>query len=418
MAAGNPNGQNSPKSPGEPDAGFPSGHTMLTRAIAEGAVAAAQSQEDPDSVAAATALRRNYPPELAAVALEQASLRRRAKAKFGQSASKWFFTAHGLEQATRPEVARYRAGWLAERGVRRIVDLGCGIGVDSWAYRNVGLKVVAVESDPATAEVAQLNLGQPVLVIDATTKVELLAEPDTLAYCDPARRTSRGRSWDPAELSPPWQFVGKLLERGACVKLGPGFPRSLIPAGVEAQWISHRRQGVELTLYTGPGAHPDQRHATVLTDGQTHQFSVDDTSPRVSTRAPAAGGYLSEPDPAVLAAGGADTLAAHLGAQRVSAGIGYLLHANQVPAELTPLVLSFEVLEVLPYHRKTLKAWLRVHQVGRLDIKKRGIDLDPATLRRELKPRGANAATWIITPTVAGARVLVASLVPVRHDLP
>ena len=44
-------------------------------------------------------------PDLAAAALTQASLRRQARAKFGDAAAELFFTRAGLEQATRPEVA-------------------------------------------------------------------------------------------------------------------------------------------------------------------------------------------------------------------------------------------------------------------------------------------------------------------------
>ncbi|MEA5052026.1 MAG: SAM-dependent methyltransferase, partial [Propionicimonas sp.] len=46
--------------------------------------------------------------------------------------------------------------------------------------------------------------------------------------------------------------------------------------------------------------------------------------------------------------------------------------------------------------------------VGTLEIKVRGIDIDPAALRRRLKPTGRNAATLILTPTPHGARALVA----------
>ena len=60
---------------------------------------------------------------------------------------------------------------------------------------------------------------------------------------------------------------------------------------------------------------------------------------------------------------------------------------------------------------KALRAWVRERGVGTLEIKKRGIDLDPAALRRTLKPKGKASATLMVTPTPAGARVLVCSRV-------
>jgi hypothetical protein len=38
--------------------------------------------------------------------------------------------------------------------------------------------------------------------------------------------------------------------------------------------------------------------------------------------------------------------------------------------------------------------------VGTLEIKKRGIDVDPAALRRELRPKGKASATLVLARTV------------------
>lgn len=128
---------------------------------AEGAeaLAAAAAWPDPSSLAAAQALRRRWTPDQAAAATRQVALRRRAAAKFGERAGGIFFTSEGLEQATRATVARWRADRMVAAGARRVVDLGCGIGADALAFADAGLEVVAVELDPATAVLAQANLG-------------------------------------------------------------------------------------------------------------------------------------------------------------------------------------------------------------------------------------------------------------------
>ena len=66
------------------------------------------------------------------------------------------------------------------------------------------------------------------------------------------------------------------------------------------------------------------------------------------------------------------------------------------------------VLEVMDAGERTLRAWVRRERIGTLEIKKRGIDIDPAALRRRLKPAGPASATVVLTPTVDGARALVA----------
>jgi hypothetical protein len=49
-----------------------------------------------------------------------------------------------------------------------------------------------------------------------------------------------------------------------------------------------------------------------------------------------------------------------------------------------------------------LKRWVREHEVGTLEIKKRGTDVTPEQLRRQLAPRGPNRATLVVTRTAPG----------------
>src|SRR5206468_358536 len=76
---------------------------------------------------------------------------------FGTDAGRMFFTRAGLEQATRGAVAARRARRLTAAGVRHVADLGCGIGADALALARAGIRVSAVEADPATAAVATAN---------------------------------------------------------------------------------------------------------------------------------------------------------------------------------------------------------------------------------------------------------------------
>ena len=188
-----------------------------------------------------------FDPALAAAALTQAALRRQARAKFGADAETMFFTRDGLEQATRPAIADHHARRFVAAGVRRVIDLGCGIGSDALAFARAGLEVVAVERDPDTAAVAAANLAGRATVVCADAEQvagDLLADGSAV-YADPARRTERGRVWRLAELTPPWSFVTRLLDgrRSAGVKLGPALPHAEIPATAEAEWLSHRGDG-------------------------------------------------------------------------------------------------------------------------------------------------------------------------------
>src|SRR5690349_1845673 len=88
------------------------------------ALAAATELAGGDPLLAASALRtRGVDADLAAAALTQATLRRKAAGKFGADAAAMFFTRTGLEQATRAEVAGRRAARLAASGARTVADL-------------------------------------------------------------------------------------------------------------------------------------------------------------------------------------------------------------------------------------------------------------------------------------------------------
>jgi SAM-dependent methyltransferase len=378
----------------------------LVSADAVDALAEAAAQPDPGSMTAATALRRNWTPGQAAAVLTQSELRRRAVVKFGESAGRLFFTRDALEQATRSAVALWRAERLRAAGATQVVDLGCGIGADALAFAAAGLAVVAVEFDPATAVLAAANLGDAgrVLCGDAVELAGDLLAGGAAVFADPARRTSAGRSWRVADLTPSWEFVTGLLRgRLGCIKAAPGLPSNVIPDGVATTWVSHRGDLVEASLWSGPWQ-AGSRTAVLLPSGQ----ELDAGERREPPVGPI-GGYLYEPDPAVIRAGALSALAELLDARSPQAGIAYL--CADVLRE-TPFATAFEVLAELPFDERALRRWVQEQGAGTLEIKVRGIDVDPAVLRKRLKPTGKGSATLVLTPTQSGARALVVRRIP------
>jgi hypothetical protein len=366
--------------------------------LTEDALAAAMSEEDPESVTAASRMRTGYGSELAAAALTQAALRRQAKAKFGDAALEMFFTRAGLEQATRPEVADHHAQRFIRADVRRVVDLGCGIGSDSLAFARAGLDVVAVDVDPVTAAVAQANLTgrAEVICADASDVAEQLITPGVGVFCDPARRNDHGRVWRVEDFLPAWSIVIDLLDgdRTAGVKLGPGLPHSLIPKAVEAEWITHRGETVEVGLWAGPRSSAGRRSALIMPDAR---LTVTDAPPLAVRDL---GRYIYEPAGAVIRAGAIPDLGNQLGAGLLHPQVAYLTSDQLCD---TPCATVFEVRQRLPFHLKVLRGWVREAEIGVLEIKKRGIDVDPADLRKRLRLAGPNTATLVISPTPKGA---------------
>ena len=436
---------------------------LLTSPEGERALTLATGLPDPDSLGAGERMRREFAPELAAAALSQMGLRRRARAKLGPRADLLLWTSDGVEQATRASVSAWRARRLVSAGITTVLDIGCGAGADALAFLDAGLSVTGVEIDPATALLARHNLSTadagaddppgpaaaggprrpgPRAVVIAGDGVELApglirgATGRVCGYLDPARRTARGRSWRVEDLSPGWPFVEAQLQadHATCVKLGPGFPRELLPDDVAAIWVSDHGDLVECGLWHLPGdgapdapdpdapggtgriAVPASRSAVLLPSGV--QAWADPGAPDFEVRAP--GRYLYEPDPAVSRAGASRALAiqppvtgssgtrqpggapAHV--WRLAPGVGYLSSDEPI---VTPLATTFEVLEVIDHHMPALRAWVKAHRIGTLEIKKRAVEIDPAALRKKLRPKGPNVATLLLTPTTNGLSALV-----------
>jgi hypothetical protein len=363
-----------------------------------------------------------HDPALVAAALTQSRLRAKAHDKLGPFADAMLFTPDGLEQATRLSVAAHHARRFVAAGVARVADLGCGLGSDAMAFAGLDRAVLAIDSDELTAAFATVNLRHwpdaevrchDVLSLD----LEGMLEPGDGVWLDPARRTtSRGstrRTFDPESFSPPYSFVldvaGRFAATGA--KLAPGIAHRLLPPGAEAQWVSVGGDVVECALWCGPLAREGVLRSALVLDGAGGMHEVLGSAGAGRPPAGDVGAFLHEPDGAVIRAGLVGEIAEQLGARLIDPTIAYLTTDHVAGS---PVVHSYAVEEVLPFHLKALRAVLRDRGVGTLTIKKRGSAVDPVQLRRQLRLTGPASATIALTRVAGRPHVLL--LHPVPHS--
>ncbi|MDF2444578.1 MAG: hypothetical protein JWR01_2781 [Subtercola sp.] len=343
--------------------------------------------------------KRGYTADLVGAVMTQARLRARATGKFGDFADRMLFTEAGLEQATRLNVASLHAGRFRRAGISRVADLGCGIGADALAFAGLGLDVIAVERDEVTAAIASYNLAPfDTATVELGDAESFYASRVDGLYFDPARRTAghtnTSRLTDPADYSPSLDHVFGLAERMPVgVKLGPGLDRDLLPADAEAQWISVDGHVVETGLWFGALAREGiRRSALVIAKGRTDELHAAADSEDVD--AGELGEYLYEPDGSVIRARLIGDLARSIGARMVTEQIAYLTADSLLE---TPFASAFRVRDVFPFAIPVLKKELKARGIGRLEIKKRGVDIDPATLRPKLALQGTEEATLFVT---------------------
>lgn len=345
-----------------------------------------------------------HSPDLVSAVVGQARLRQRAETKFGDFAGRMLFTRAGLEQATRRAVAAHHAGRMREAGIEHVSDLGCGIGGDALAFAGLGMRVTAVEADEVTAAIAAYNLavfGEQVAVRHGAAE-EYVADGGHLdsrhaIWLDPARRTSghgETRRVRADDYSPSLDWALDLAERiPTGIKLSPAHDRDALPEHSEAQWISAEGSVVELVLWSGALARSGiRRSALVLRDDRAHELTAPADAEDEPVRA--LGALLHEPDGAVIRARLIGEVARDLAAGPLDPQIAYLTGDAE---RISPFAQSFRVRETLPLKMPAIDAALRRDGIGTLEIKKRGVDVDPAQFRRRLTLRGEASATLILT---------------------
>ncbi|MET9799346.1 methyltransferase domain-containing protein [Streptomyces sp. NPDC006368] len=366
-------------------------------------LAALRDHDPAQELAVASRLRREHPAELVTAAIGQARLRQRAVAKFGaRDAYRMYFTPHGVEQSTRATVAAHRAARFRDLGVRSVADLCSGIGGDALALARAGIRVLAVDRDPLTVEAARANAEALGLADLIEVRCADVTQVDTSAYdavfVDPARRGGRGRIFDPEAYSPPLSWAVRAAREAphAALKIAPGIPHEAIPDVAEAEWISDSGDVKEAVLWFG--TRPGAITATLLPGPRT---LTGRGLPNPPVRE--VGGYLYEPDGAVIRAHLVAEVAEELGGGLIDESIAYITSDVLRP---TPYATAYEITDRLPFNVKKLKALLREREVGTLTVKKRGSAVEPEELRRKVKPKGRNAATVFLT-RVAGAPTML-----------
>ncbi len=330
-----------------------------------------------------------------------------------------FFTRIGLEQATDEWVARYKAARIAtflDRGgecpgsLPVVADFCCGIGGDLMALAQVR-RTVGIDHDAVTAHFAAINTGA---AVETTDVAEFDFDGIAAWHVDPDRRRVGKRTTSLDWCLPNRTTIEQLLRRvpHAAVKLAPA---SEVPVEwgerCELEWIGRDRECRQLVAWHGNLAlAAGQRRATVLpVAGDFVLRTIVGQPNQTIPIAEKPDRCVFDLDPAVLAARLKGALAIEYNLSALADGPTYLTG----PQPIDDYALAcFAVDAVLPFRVAKLARYLGARGIGQLEIKKRGVDVDPEKLRRELKLRGDNAATLLIACVAGRSTAIVAHRMP------
>lgn len=406
------------------------------QAAADLAEAAAAAERGEAALATLQRLRSRLTPERARLVVQQADLRRRARAKFAK-ADQMLFTTKLLEQATDDAVAACKA---ARFGDGPVVDLCCGVGGDLIAIASrreasrpdIKHPVLGVDLDPLAVQLARHNaavcrVGAEVQLGDAR---QAAPPAGAWVHLDPDRRASGRRvtHWEACEPGPDcWERLLR-ASRGLAIKLAPA---TELPgewaSRCERQWIGSRGECRQQVAWCGGLARrPAGRSAAVVERLVERLVEREDQRPgeggglrvcelhergaapafELATRLRR---FVSEPHAAVRAARLAPTLAADRGWEP-AAPRAALLTGDDPSDNL--LAVSFEVLESCPFDARAVRRMLRRQGLERLEVKQRGLQLSPEQILRQLKVRGGSEATLIVTRLAGGVVAAVCRRLP------
>lgn len=287
-----------------------------------------------------------------------------------------------------------------------VLDMTCGLGIDTMALAKRFERVVSIERNEALAEVVRYNMSllgiTNVEVVTASSEeyVSTTTEHFDWIFVDPDRRSAEGKkmvcmedcSPNIVELMP---RLREISERVA-IKLSPMFDcaeafRLCSPAEVEVVSISGECK--EVNIYTN--AERDMLRIAVIGDGEW-MFSSEAMVAEPSTEAftPAEYRYLLVPDVALQKARVA--IAALKPFASIWSNNGYAF-ARELPDEEFPARV-FEIKSIEPYRPKELKRRWKGEGV---EFMKRDCALSIDAVRRATATRPGGERLVALT-TIAG----------------
>lgn len=387
---------------------------------------------DANALALMTKLRKDYGLREASAAVEMARLRLKAVDKFGDDTSKMFFTRAALEQASDPLIRQYRAEKSMHSST--VIDACCSIGTDALAfaaaYSMRGGGVLGLDIDPVRIEMARHNaaqLGAPARfeVSDVTTDARLhQLDEDDLIFFDPARRTDTGkRIYDVEAYQPPLSTLNGWLNSATErlwieAKLSPGVDIDQVeryPAYLTFYSVDGDLKEAGLSVSTEmDGGGEFFREAILFANGRVHTWNAgawDDSLWRPIVRS-----YLCEPDPALIRAGYVQDIAAKYGGVMLDETIAYFA-CEMLPTDpkLRVWAKAWRVRAWMPFNVKRIREYMRQHKIGGVTVKKRGTAVTPEIIIPQLKLKGDNRATLILTRDRGQQIAIICDEMPVEN---
>ena len=380
-------------------------NSWLSSAIGQSAISFATKFADP--LEANSKLRKEFAqlsPAQAAQAITQSVLRAKLNNRWRTDTSNFLLTEDGINQATRPSVAKWRAAWIIEKFGQstRVLDLTCGLGFDALALAEAGLSVHAIERDPLIADFARHNLRETSATVETGDSTTASLEEFDLVFVDPMRRDpqaarkidgSTQRIFNPENWSPSWEFITSIAQHKQVIcKVAPGIDDKYI-SDWNTTWISDQGDLVEaMTVSNGSGL----RSALLLQDGATATFNETATA-----EIKADGQFLIVPNSAITRAGAIASISNAVNGGLVNQHIGWITSDDASLIELIcqnrPTTADvYQILDGTKAEPQAIAQAIREIPARAITITTRGMQIDVEKMRKQISPKLQRSAPELV----------------------
>lgn len=346
--------------------------------------------------AASVALDRSV-PHASAVATQVKYLQRARKKLPSLYAARAIIPPRAFEQCSSEESALRKP--LSGDSV---LDLTCGLGIDTMALARNFKRVVSLERDPILADIVRHNMrlmGITNVEVITTSAEEYVAECKEhfdWVFADPDRRSAEGRKMVILEECSPnmLELMPRLrdITTRVAIKLSPLFDsdeafRLFSPAEVEI--VSLGGECKEVNIYTN--APDDKLRIAIIGEGEwCYDSSAEQTPPSTESFAEGEWRYLLIPDVALMK--GRVAIASLKPYASIWSNNGYAFARELPPADLP--CRTFEIAAIRRYHPKELK---REYKGRKIDILKRDTRLTVDGVRQAIGAKAGSDMRVAIT---------------------
>ncbi|MBR5436628.1 MAG: RsmD family RNA methyltransferase [Muribaculaceae bacterium] len=380
--------------------------------------------DDPKSLALKFSGKANWIP----FAVTQIECRKHSANKLSETLKNRRFvfpTLLSAEQSTSDIVASFHASLIPEGS--SVLDLTCGLGIDTFHFAQKAKSVIAVEKDSEIFEalnnnIKSLNISN-MLVVNEDCK-EYLKNCTTnfdIVYIDPARRSrSGGRVYALSDCQPNVvELLDMIRNISNCliIKMSPmldsmsiinelGCVTDIYAIGTHSEC----KELVAVVKFDHNKEIVTKNHAITLNDNELSAFEYTNKEERSSATVfsqPSVGEFLLVPYPSVSKLMPFRLLSARFNVGKLNVN-SHLYQSKTLVADFPGQ--HFLIRQILPFDKATIKTFCRNY--SKVNIATRNFPLTPDELRKRLKTKDGGDIYLFVTTLSDSSKVLILTSKP------